>query len=41
MKTIKLYQVNWKLPNIKDVIFDIDWVTMSFSNFIKYDLENV
>jgi len=32
-------KVNWKLPNIKDVIFDIDWQSMTFSYFRNYELK--
>jgi hypothetical protein len=31
--------VNWKLPNIKDCVFDINWHTMEFSEFRDYELK--
>ena len=32
-------KVNWQLPNIKDVDFDINWHTMEFSEFRPYELK--
>lgn len=31
--------VNWQFSNIKDVDFDIDWKTMTFSEFRDYKLQ--
>ena len=32
-------KVNWKLPNIQDVDFDIDWQSMQFSELRPYKLK--
>lgn len=33
-------KVNWKLPNLKETVFEIDWMTMTFSGFREYKFIN-
>lgn len=32
-------KVNWNFENLKDIVFEIDWITMTFQNIRNYELK--